>query len=137
MLRSVGVVLGSYILIGILVVLTDSVLGQALGAKPGQGQPVPALYFVVSLFTAPFYSGIGGYVCARLAARAHWKHVIALVIFGELMGVASTVMFWGQQPVWYAAGLLVLFPVMVLAGGWLALRGRNSEAFGTAAGMGR
>jgi hypothetical protein len=122
MLRSAGVVLGAYILIGVLVVATDYVVG---GLKPGDispGQPPPAAYFVVSIITAPIYSAIGGYVCAVLAKAKPMQHVVALICFGQLMGIASVVMFWGKQPLWYGLGLLVLYPIMVWAGCKLRMR---------------
>jgi hypothetical protein len=119
MLRGIGAVLGGYISIGLLVVLTDKVIG---GMNPGDwspGQPVPTYYFVASIFTAPIYSILGGYICAWLAKASARQCVLALIIFGELMGLLSTVMFWRQQPHWYAFLLLLLYPPCVFLGGWL------------------
>jgi hypothetical protein len=82
-------------------------------------------YFVVSLFTAPLYSVIGGYIAAWLGRAQAQKCVIGLVIFGELMGIVSTVMFWGKQPLWYGLALLVLFPPAVWLGGRLRSQKRG------------
>jgi hypothetical protein len=122
MLRSIGAVLAGYIAIGILVVLTDQVVWKMNPGDWKPGQTVPAYYFVVSLFTAPLYSVFGGYLCAWLAKAKPWQHIIALVIFGELMGLASTVMAWKMQPHWYAFALLLLYPPCVFLGGYLRLR---------------
>jgi hypothetical protein len=123
MLRSIGAVLAGYVSVGILVVLTDKIVG---GMNPGDwnpGQPVPSYYFVVSIFTAPIYSVFGGYLCAWLA-KPHVisKCVLGLIIFGEIMGVASTVMTWKVAPHWYSFALLVLFPPCVWLGGLLRTR---------------
>jgi hypothetical protein len=130
MLRSIGAVLAGYISIAILVVSTDFVIA---GFKPGEyrpGQMPPAIYFVISLFTAPLYSVVGGYVCAWLARVCQNRHVLALIVFGEAMGVASAIAFRGQQPVWYGLALLVLYPPAVWLGGRLRVRvqNRNSRA---------
>jgi hypothetical protein len=77
---------------------------------------------VVSVFTAPLYSVFGGWLCGRIAKGRLWKHILALAIFGEAMGLVSTVMFWGKQPLWYALALLVLYPPAVFLGGYLSAR---------------
>lgn len=116
--------LAGYLVIGVLVVVTDRIMGTLGPGGYDPSKPSPPYYFVVSITTASLYSVLGGYVCAWLSVAAKlnpWKHVIGLVIFGELMGIASTVMYWGQQPAWYAFGLLLLYPLCVLFGGKLRL----------------
>ncbi len=116
MLRSIGVVLTSYISIGFLVVATDYLLAAIRPGEYAKGQTAPLSYFVISLCTAPLYSVLGGYLCAWLASMKPWAHVLGLAVFGEMMGVVSTVVFWGKQPHWYALALLVLYPAAVLIG---------------------
>jgi hypothetical protein len=122
MRRSIAAVLAGYISIGILVVLTDKAVA---GMNPGDwspGHPVPTHYFVVSLFTAPLYSVFGGWLCA-LIAKVKARHcILGLIVFGEIMGVASAVMTWSAAPHWYTLGLLVLYPPCVFLGGWLYSR---------------
>jgi len=122
MLRSTGAVLAGYIAIGILVVATDQLVGAINPGEYLSGQTPPTYYFVVSLFTAPIYSILGGYFCAWIAKVRRWKHVIALVLFGEAMGVVSMIVAWGKQPFWYGLALLVLYPPAVLLGGYLRIR---------------
>lgn len=124
MVRSIGAVLAGYASIGVLVVLTDLAVAAV---RPGEylslsAQTPPVYYFVVSLFTAPLYSVFGGWLCGRISKARLWNHILALAIFGEVMGVVSTVMFWGKQPLWYALALLLLYPPAVYLGGYLAKR---------------
>ncbi len=124
-LRNIGAVLAGYISIGVLVVATDTLLMSLNPGSHVEGQTPPVFYFVVSLFTAPLYSVVGGYITAWLGKAQARTCVIGLAIFGELMGIVSTVMFWGKQPLWYAIALLVLFPPAVLLGGWLRTHKRE------------
>jgi len=121
MLRSIGAVVAGYISIGVLVVLTDTVLARLYPNDYVQGKAPPDSLLVVTMITATCYSVLGGRLTARLAARKPWGHVIGLIVLGEIMGVVSMVMFWTQQPHWYPLALLVLFPPAVWLGGRLRL----------------
>jgi hypothetical protein len=122
MVRNIGAVLAGYVSIGILVVLTDLALAAIRPGEYLSGQVPPTWYFVVSLFTASLYSVFGGWLCGWIARARQWKPLLALAVFGELMGVISTIMFWGKQPWWYALALLILYPPAVFLGGYLFLR---------------
>jgi hypothetical protein len=127
LMRAAGVVLTGYMSIGVLVVLTDMVVGKICPSNYVSGTTPPAFYFVVSLVAAPLYSVLGGWICARLS-RKPWRDAVALVIFGEIMGVASLAMTWNSQPHWYGLALLALYPPAVLLGAWLRMRGRGTQA---------
>lgn len=63
------------------------------------------------------WSVIGGYITAQVVSRKRWHHIVALVIWGELMGVVSAIATWGQIQSWYLIGLILLWvPAVVLWG---------------------
>ena len=122
MLRRIGAVLAGYAAIAALVMLTDFVVAAIRPGEYISGQVPPAYYFVVSSFTAPLYALAGGYLCASIGRLKPWWNVTALVVFGEVMGVAATVMFWARQPWWYGLYLLAIYPPAVWLGGYVRLR---------------
>src|SRR5262245_55146926 len=89
MLKSIGVVAGSYALSIILVLCTDPLLSRMFPGDYVHGQipstnPLLAstgLFIVISIFCA--------WLCARFAPGQPAKHVLWFFILGELMGIAS------------------------------------------------
>jgi hypothetical protein len=123
MVRIIAAVLGGYLAIGILVVLTDQIFAAAVPGFRSISTP-PLYYFATVTITDALYSVAGGYLCAVIARAAVLKATRGLMIFGEIMGVVSTVIGWGIQPHWFAFALLVLFPLAV----WLGSRLRSGGA---------
>jgi hypothetical protein len=120
MLRSILSVLAGWASVGILVVLTDLVLGKMFPAEYVAGKIPPDRLAALSLGISTLYSVLGGWITAKLAARRPWRHAVYLILWGEIMGVLSAVMTWGQIQWWYQTGLLVAWPVAIAAGCWLA-----------------
>lgn len=120
MLRSILSVLAGWAAVGILVVLTDLLPGRLFPGEYVAGEVPPDSLSALSLGTATLYSVLGGWITGKLAARQPWRHAVYLILWGELMGVLSAVMTWGQIQWWYQAGLLVAWPVAVAAGCRLA-----------------
>jgi hypothetical protein len=131
MIRIVGAVLAGYVAIGVLVVLTDQIFAVAV---PGFRAtiPPPLYYFVIVTITDALYSIAGGYLCAVIARAAVRKATLSLMIFGEIMGVASTILQWHAEPHWAAIALLVLYPIAVWIGSKLR-SGNNQQAMASAA----
>jgi len=121
MLRSILSILGGWGVVGVLVVLTDTLLGKVFPKEYVPGTMPPDHLAALSLATSTIYSVIGGWVTARIAPEKHWQHVMGLLVWGEVMGIASTAMTWGQIQPWYQLGLLVLWPVAVIIGGWIRI----------------
>lgn len=119
MWRTLLAVLAGWVLVGILVVLTDLVLTKLFPKEYVAGQVPPDHLTAVSLVTATLYSVAGGWLTARLAASRPWLHAGYLMVWGETMGLASLAMTWGQIQAWYQIGLLVLWPAAVAAGCWI------------------
>ena len=121
--RIAGAVLAGWLMVGVLVVLTDLVLARAFPAEYVQGKIPPDKLTALVLATSTLYSVIGGWLTARIALpETGWKSILGLVIWGEIAGIASTVFSWGLMQWWYSIGLLVLWIPAVLLGGFIRLR---------------
>jgi hypothetical protein len=123
MVRIVAAVLGGYVGIGILVVLTDLVFAAVIPGFRAM-TTLPTYYFVIVTFTDALYSIAGGYLCAYIARAAVSRATLGLMIFGEIAGIVSVVLGWHIQPHWFALALLVLFPPAV----WFGSRLRSGSA---------
>jgi hypothetical protein len=126
MIKSIAVVLGSYILSVVLVLGTDPLLSRIFPGDFVRGR-VPsdtalmastAMFIVVSIFCA--------WVCGRLAPSRAGRHVLWFFILGEAMGLAATVPNWSKGwPHWYWLSWLLSWPVSCWIG--LMLAGRRSD----------
>ena len=96
MLKSIGAVLGSYVLSIILVLCTDPLLTRIF---PGDFVPdhVPsnsallastAIFVVISILCA--------WLCARFAPRRPSAHVLWFFILGEVMGIGAIIPNWSK-----------------------------------------
>lgn len=129
MLRSVGVVLGSYVLSVVLVIGTDPVLSMIFpgdferGRVPGNTALMTSTAFFVLI------SILCAWICARFAAGRAGRHLLWFFVLGEVMGIASIIPNWSKGwPHWYWLSWLLTWPVSC----WLGLRlresGKNSAA---------
>lgn len=112
MLRSIAVVVCSYLLSVVLVFATDPLLSFLFPGDFVRGR-VPsnpallastALFVVVSVFCA--------WICARFAPARAARHVFWFFILGEAMGIAATIPNWSKPwPHWYWISWLLTWPV--------------------------
>jgi hypothetical protein len=123
MVRIAAAVLAGYVAVGVLVVLTDQIFAAAIPGFRAMTTP-PLYYFVIVTFTDALYSVAGGYLCAAIARGSLRAATLGLMIFGEIIGIVSTVLGWQIQPHWFALALLVLFPIAV----WFGSRLRSGSA---------
>ncbi len=133
MLKSVGVVLGCYILSVVLVIGSDPLLSRMFPGDFVRGQ-IPsnnalmastAFFIIISIFCA--------WICARFAPGRAGKHVLWFFVIGEVMGIASTIPNWSKGwPHWYWLSWLLSWPVSC----WIGLlpAGRRSEQASAVAG---
>ena len=129
MLKSVGVVIGSYLLSVALVMGTDPLLSRIFPGDYVQGR-VPsdnaliagtALFVIISIVCA--------WVCARFAPANAARHVLWFFILGEVMGVATIIPNWSKGwPHWYWLSWLLSWPVSCWIGLMLAGRRHASTA---------
>ena len=133
MLKSIGVVVGSYVLSIILVLATDPLLSRLFPGDFVRGH-IPsnsalaastALFVVVSIFCA--------WVCGRFAPDRAGRHVLWFFVVGEVMGLCLTVLNWNNGwPHWYGLAWLLTWPVSCWIG--LLLVGRRTAQAAAAVG---
>jgi len=126
MLKSIGVVVGSYLLSVVLVLATDPLLSHLFpgefvkGSVPSDSALVAstALFVVISILCA--------WGCARFAPGRAARHVLWFFIIGEAMGIAATIPNWSKPwPHWYWLSWLLTWPLSCWIG--LLLAGRRAD----------
>lgn len=129
MLKSIAVVVGSYLLSVVLVMATDPLLSRLFPGDFVKGQ-VPsdgALAASTSLFVA--ISILCAWICARYAPNRATLHVVWFFTVGELMGIGAIIPNWSKGwPHWYWLSWLLTWPVSCWIGLLLARRRADSPA---------
>jgi hypothetical protein len=123
--RIIAAVALGYIAIGALVVATDQLFAAVIPGFKSMAMP-PLYYFVISLGTDFLYSIVGGYLCSVIARARDKTATLALIVFGELIGVVSQIALWKTVPHWFGFGLLILYPPAIWIGYLLRSRSQRS-----------
>jgi len=119
--RIAWAIAAGYAFIGLCIILTDWIFGFFVPAVRA-GREMPSYYYPIIIVTDSIYTFGGGYLCAIVARTANRYAAIGLMIFGELMGLASTVALWYTVPHLYSVALMMLYPPLVWTGAWLRVR---------------
>lgn len=124
MLRSVLAVLGGFITMAILVMISTAVAAQklipgGLRAMATPGTPVPRAYLTANLAASALAAFLGGFVTARIAATMPLRHGLYLAAFMCAMGMLSARMEAGRQPRWYQVIMCTVMPAIAVLGAWL------------------
>ena len=125
MLRTIVAVLVAYAFIGILIAGTDHFYGQQIRGFSTMKMP-PIWYFLASMATDILYTFAGGWLCAVISLR-DMRATVGLIVFGEVMGIASTVYLWNTVPHFYSFYLLAVYPPAV----WFGAKMRRPKAYAT------
>lgn len=125
MWRSLLAVFGGWIVIQILVMVTDELVIRLFAGQRAAGLPVPDWMAGARLVWGALYTMFGGWLTVLLAPERPWRHALYLIVLGETMGLVYAASSLGELPLWYIGALVGLFPPAVLAGAWLRLRGRS------------
>lgn len=126
MLKSIGIVVGSYVLSIILVLATDPLLSRLFPGDFVRGRVPsnPALVASTGFFVA--ISILCAWICARFAPGRASNHVLWFFILGEVMGIAATIPNWSKGfPHWYWLSWLLSWPVNCWVGLFLGQRSRH------------
>ena len=119
MLKSIGIVLGSYALSIVLVLCTDPILSRIFPGDFERGHIPSTLPLVCSTACFVVVSIVCGWVCARFAPGRPARHVLWFFILGEAMGLGFTVPNWSKGwPHWYWLAWLLTWPVSC----WIGLK---------------
>ena len=126
MLKSIGVVLGSYILSILGVLASDPLLSRIFPGQWERGHIPSTNALIASTTCFVLVSIVCAWLCARFAPSRPARHVLWFFILGEVMGVAATIPNWSKPwPHWYWISWLVTWPVSCYLG--LLLGGKRSE----------
>jgi hypothetical protein len=124
MLKSIAVVLGTYILSIVLVVATDPLLSHLFPGDFVKGRIPSNAPLMASTAFFVVISVLCAWGCARFAPNRAVKHVLWFFILGEVMGTASIIFNWNNGwPHWYGLSWLLSWPVSCWIG--LLLSGRR------------
>lgn len=115
MARMALAVISGYVLIGILVTITDRIFAMSVPGFSAMAHP-PRYYFFISLATDFVFSAVGGYVCGWIARERAYEGTLCLIVLGETIGLASQFLLWHSVPHWFGIGVLALYPLAVWIG---------------------
>ena len=119
MLKSIAVVVGSYLLSVILVVATDPLLSRLFPGDFEKGRIPSTNALLASTACFALVSVLCAWVCALFAPGSPARHVLWFFILGEVMGIAAIIPGWNKGwPHWYGLSWLVIWPV----GCWIGLK---------------
>jgi hypothetical protein len=124
MVKSIAVVVGSYVLSILLVLGTDPLLSRLFPGNYVRGRIPSQTALVTSTALFVIISILCAWVCARFAPGRAARHVLWFFVLGEVLGIASTIPNWGKGwPHWYWLSWLLTWPVSCWLG--LLLSGRR------------
>jgi hypothetical protein len=127
MLKSIAVVVGSYVLSILLVFATDPLLSRIFPGEfdPGRVPSNRALMASTAFFV--LVSILCAWICARFAPRRAGRHVLWFFILGEVMGIGAIIPNWSKPwPHWYWLSWLLTWPVSCWIG--LLIAGRRADS---------
>jgi hypothetical protein len=112
MLKSIGVVVGSYLLSVILVFATDPLLSRLFPGDFVKGRIPSDTALMASTGFFVLVSILCAWICARFAPARSGRHVLWFFILGEAMGIAAIIPNWSKGwPHWYWLSWLISWPV--------------------------
>lgn len=106
------------IIIGTRLAITEPGLKSAEITARIEQQLTPSVGFNLSfLFIGLFFTGLGGYIAAKIAKFAELKHAFAVGILSLVTGVLVTVIFRIPIKNWFDwSGYLLTIPLALLGG---------------------
>ena len=119
MLKSIAVVLGSYLLSVVLVLCTDPLLSRLFPSDYVRGQIPSTNPLLASTAFFAVIAVLCAWVCARFAPGNAGRHVLWFFILGEVMGIVAIIPGWNKGwPHWYGLSWLIIWPI----GCWIGLK---------------
>lgn len=119
MLKSIAVVVGSYILSIALVMATNPLLSLVFPGQFAKGHIPSNDALLASTVLFVIASILCAAVCARLASGNAARHVFWFFVLGEVMGIGFTIPNWNTGwPHWYWISWLLTWPLSC----WIGLR---------------
>jgi hypothetical protein len=127
LLKSIAVVVGSYMLSIALVVATDPLLSRLFPGDFVRGHVPSNNALIASTTLFVIVSILCAWLCARFSPDRAARHVLWFFIIGEAMGIVATIPNRSKGwPHWYWLSWLLTWPVRCWIG--LLLAGRRAES---------
>jgi hypothetical protein len=124
MVKSIAVVVGSYLLSIVLVMATDPLLSRVFPGDFVRGRIPSNAPLLASTGFFVIISILCAWLCARFAPGRAGLHVLWFFVIGEAMGIAATIPNWTKGwPHWYWLSWVLTWPVSCWLG--LMLSGRR------------
>ena len=124
MVKSIAVVVGSYLLSIVLVMATDPLLSRLFPGDFVRGRIPSNAPLLASTGFFVIISILCAWLCARFAPGRAGLHVLWFFVIGEAMGIAATIPNWTKGwPHWYWLSWVLTWPVSCWLG--LMLSGRR------------
>ncbi len=119
-LRSIGAVIGGYVVMTALVILSFIPAGRLFKFKMERGATPPAPtgpYLIYNLATGFVAAVVAGWVCGWIAGRQAMAHAGALALLVAVFGLLMARRPQPGQPKWYPLTIAAIGVVGVLIGG--------------------
>lgn len=129
MLRSIAVVVGTYLLSMALVLASDPLLSRIFPGDFEKGHVPSDHALMASTGFFVVISVLCAWLCARFAPSRPGKHVLWFFIIGEVFGIAATIPNWSKPwPHWYWLSWIFSWPIACWIGLMLGRRGEKASA---------
>ena len=126
MLKSIAVVVGSYLLSVVLVLCSDPLLSRLFPGDFVKGGIPSDTALAASTACFVVLSVLCAWLCARFAPGRAARHVLWFFALGEVMGIAAIIPNWNKGwPHWYWLSWLLAWPVSCWIG--LLFAGRRTD----------
>ncbi|MGD0128772.1 MAG: hypothetical protein ABSF46_25750 [Terriglobia bacterium] len=136
MVKSIGIVLGSYVLSIILVLASDPLLSRLFPGDFVRGRIPSNAALLASTGCFVIISILCAWCCAHFAPGRASLHVLWFFALGEAFGTVATVPNWSKGwPHWYWLSWLLTWPLSCWLGLMLARR-RGGQPIVQSAGIG-
>jgi hypothetical protein len=117
MLKSIAVVLGSYLLSIVLILATDPLLARLFPGDYVRGRVPSDTALITSTVLFVLVSILCAWICARFAPGRAGRHVLWFFVLGEVMGIATAIPNWNNGwPHWYCISWLLTWPLSCYLG---------------------
>lgn len=129
--RSIGALLGGFLVVVILSIGTDAVL-HGTGVFPPLGQPMGDGLFLLATAYRSVYGIAGSYLVARLAPYRPMQHALISGAVGLIVSTIGAVATWNAGPAfgphWYPLALIATTMPCAWVGGKLLEMQRRARA---------
>jgi hypothetical protein len=120
--RSIGALLGGFVVVVILSVGTDLALHKA-GIFPPLGKTMSNPLFLLATVYRTLYAVVGSYITARFAPNRPMQHALVGGAIGLVLSVVGAVATWNRDlgPHWYPLALVATALPCAWVGGKIRL----------------